>query len=71
MYPEVIRFTDEDMILVKNTLMRLNKGSNKEVQKFAAELSLKLSQLLELKEVPRDTRQFFDKLLQDYIVITR
>lgn len=70
-YPGVIRFTDEDMILVKNTLMRLNKGSNNEVQKFAKDLSLKLSHLLDLKEVPGDTRQFFDKLLQDYIVITR
>jgi hypothetical protein len=70
-YPGVIRFTDEDMLLIKSTLLRLNQGTNQELAAFASDLSFKLAHLLELNEVPSDPKWFFDKVLQDYIVLTR
>lgn len=70
-YPEVIRFTDEDMLLIKNTIQRVRKYPNEETKKFAVELANKAAELLGLAETPLKRMEFLQTVLQDYIVLTR
>jgi uncharacterized RDD family membrane protein YckC len=70
-YLNVIKFTDEDMILIKSALTRLNRYPNKAHKKLVHNLCHKCVDLLNLEEVPKDKIKFLNALLQDYIVLTR
>jgi uncharacterized RDD family membrane protein YckC len=70
-YPQVIQFTDEDMMLIKLSLNRLQKYKNDEVRDFVKELAHKSAELLNLPETPPKKVQFLKTLLQDYVVLTR
>jgi len=70
-YAEAIRFTDEDMLLIKNTIQRVRANPNPETKKFAIELADKSAELLGLEETPPKRLQFLQTLLQDYVVLTR
>ncbi len=70
-YPQVIRFTDEDMLLIKTTIQRVRKYPNEETKKFAIELANKAADLLGLDETPPKRMEFLQTILQDYIVLTR
>jgi uncharacterized RDD family membrane protein YckC len=69
-YPEVIRFSDEDMMLVKTTIMRVTRYPNKENKQFAIEMAEKTAELLG-KPLPEKRLEFLRTCLQDYIVLTR
>ena len=71
MYPQVIRFTDEDMLLIKNTIQRLQQYPNEETKRFAIELADEAARLLGLPETPEKRMTFLQTLLQDYVVLTR
>ena len=70
-YPEVTRLTDEDMLLIKNTIQRVQKYPNEETKKFAIELADETARLLGLTETPQKRMEFLQTLLQDYVVLTR
>ena len=70
-YPEAIRFTDEDMLLIKNTIQRVRANPNPETKKFAIELADESAILLGLPETPKKRLEFLQTLLQDYVVLTR
>lgn len=70
-YPQVIRFTDEDMMLIKNTIQRVRMYPNEETKKFAIELAEESSRLIGLEKVPEKRMEFLQTLLQDYVVLTR
>lgn len=70
-YLDVVRFTDEDMLLIKNTIQRVRKYPNEETKKFAVELANKAANLLGLDEAPPKRMEFLQTVLQDYIVMTR
>ncbi len=70
-YPGAIRFTDEDMLLIKSTIQRVKQYSNPETKKFAIELADKSAQLLGLSKTPEKRLKFLQTLLQDYVVLTR
>ncbi|MFN5148934.1 MAG: RDD family protein [Flavobacteriia bacterium] len=70
-YPQVTRFTDEDMLLIKNTIQRVHKYPNPETKKFAVELADETARLLGLQETPPKRMEFLQTLLQDYVVLTR
>ena len=70
-YPEAVRFTDEDMLLIKNTIQRVRANPNPETKKFAIELANESARLLGLEETPKKRLQFLQTLLQDYVVLTR
>lgn len=70
-YPNAIRFTDEDMLLIKNTIQRVRANPNPETKKFAIELANKSAELIGLQETPKKRLQFLQTLLQDYVVLTR
>jgi uncharacterized RDD family membrane protein YckC len=70
-YPEVTRFTDEDMLLIKNTLQRLKKHPNSETKMFVVKLADEIARLIDLKETPAKRSEFLQTLLQDYVTLTR
>ena len=70
-YPQAIRFTDEDMLLIKNTIQRVRANPNSATKKFAGELADESARLLGLPETPEKRMKFLQTLLQDYVVLTR
>ena len=70
-YNDVVRFTDEDMLLIKNTIQRVRANPNPETKQFAIDLANKSAELMGLEETPKKRLQFLQTLLQDYVVLTR
>ena len=70
-FPNVVRFTDEDMLLIKNTIQRVRANPNPATKKFAIELANESARLIGLVETPKKRLQFLQTLLQDYVVLTR
>lgn len=70
-YPQVIRFTDEDMMLIKNTILRLRKSPTPEALKFGRELCEETANLMGLEPVTEKRMEFLQDVLQDYVVLTR
>ncbi|MCB0478800.1 MAG: RDD family protein [Crocinitomicaceae bacterium] len=70
-YLNVVQFTDEDMILIKSALTRLNRYPNKAHKEMVKKLFQKCVDKLNLEEPPKDKIKFLNALLQDYIVLTR
>jgi uncharacterized RDD family membrane protein YckC len=70
-YMGVAKFTDEDMILIKNAISRVQKYPNEPHKQLVRELATKAAKELNLGEVPEKKLTFLKTLLQDYIVLTR
>ena len=70
-YANATRFTDEDMLLIKNTIQRVRANPNPETKKFTIELADKSAALIGLEETPPKRLKFLQTLLQDYVVLTR
>ena len=59
------------MLLIKNTIQRVQKYPNPETKKFAVQLADETAVLLGLSETPAKRMEFLQTLLQDYVVLTR
>jgi uncharacterized RDD family membrane protein YckC len=70
-YLGVSKFTDEDMILIKNAITRVKKYPNEPHKQLVRDLASKAAVELSLGEVPQKKLTFLKTLLQDYIVLTR
>lgn len=75
-YPAVQRFTDEDMLIVKECLLRYRRYNNEAHREAVRLLAQRMGKLLELPagEIPTLTKKqvdFLQRLLLDYIVLTR
>ncbi len=70
-YPQVINFTEKDILQVKDTLKRLQRYKNDAHRKAFMKMVKRLAKLLELKEIPRDRVAFVKTIIRDYIVLTR
>jgi len=70
-YLGVSRFTDEDMILIKNAITRVKKYPNEPHKQLVRDLATRAADELSLEEVPQKKLTFLKTLLQDYIVLTR
>lgn len=70
-YPNAVQFTDEDMLLIKNTIQRLRSSPTPETKKFAIELADESARLIGLPVTPEKRMKFLQTLLQDYVVLTR
>ena len=70
-YPAVTQFTDDDMLLVKNTLDRLKKYPNDKHKEVAKELVVKVAEKLNVAPPEKKKVAFLKNVLQDYIVLTR
>lgn len=72
-FPEVQRFTDTDMMVVKHALTRLRSYNNQAHRQAVRQLAVKLADQMGLEKstVTYTPEKFLDKLLLDYIVLTR
>ncbi len=70
-YLAASKFTDEDMILIKNAITRVKKYPNEPHKQLIRDLAERAAEELKLPEVPKKKLTFLKTLLQDYIVLTR
>lgn len=70
-YEGVMRFTEEDMLLLKNTLDRAKLNPNEHYKKLLIELVDKICNELDIQERPKKRTEFLKTILNDYIVLTR
>lgn len=72
-FPEVQQFTDADMMVVKHALGRMRKYGNLAHRQVVRQLAMKLADQmgLEKAEISYTPEKFLEKLLLDYIVLTR
>lgn len=63
-------FTDEDMMLVKNVITRVETYKNKASKELAINLANEIAERLDMDE-PRKKLKFLKVVLNDYIVLTR
>ena len=70
-FQNVTRFTDEDVMLIKNTLQRLQSSPSDETKTFAVELAHKTAKIIGLSETPQKKVEFLRTVLLDYVVLTR
>ena len=70
-YPQVTRFTDEDMLLIKTTISRVQSYPSKKNKDFAVQLADETARLLGLPEIPPKRFEFLKTVLHDYVVLTR
>jgi hypothetical protein len=66
-----VRFTEEDMLLLKNTLDRAKLNPNEHYKKLLIELVDKICKELDIQERPKRRTEFLKTILNDYIVLTR
>lgn len=70
-YLQVTKLSDEDMLLIKNTITSVSKRPNLANKKFANELVVKSAEVLNIDNIPKNRMKFLKTLLKDYIVLTR
>ncbi|TXF89558.1 RDD family protein [Neolewinella aurantiaca] len=72
-FPGVQRFTNHDMMVVKRTLQRSRQYGNPAHKQAVRKLAIRIADELELdkKEVKYTPEKFLDKVLLDFIVLTR
>lgn len=70
-YPQVTIFSDEDMLLIKNTILRVQRYPNETNKAFAIELANETARKIGLAETPSKKMEFLRTVLQDYVVLTR
>jgi hypothetical protein len=72
-FPNVQRFTDEDMMIVKQTLARSQQYGNTAHRQAVRQLAVRLADQMEIDkaEVKYSPEKFLQVLLLDYIVLTR
>lgn len=70
-YPEVKRFSEEDMLLVKQTLERARKYPNLAHKKAVQLVVQRLSDQMGIEPPTTDYLGFLKTLVSDYIVLTR
>ncbi|NNE13541.1 MAG: RDD family protein [Saprospiraceae bacterium] len=70
-YPKLVAFTDSDMLLVKQSLLRYGRYPNNANKELMFNLSEKIQDVLGIKIEKKNTRIFLDKVLNEYIELTR
>lgn len=70
-YPAITQFTDEDMMLVKTAIKRLQLYPTEETKRLANALADKIAEKLAIETPKKQKLKFLKQVLQDYIVLTR
>lgn len=70
-FPQVVRLSEEDMLIVKNVLARYQQFGNRAHLQVLEELGDRLAALLDIRDRPTDSIVFLKQLLRDFVVLTR
>jgi len=70
-YTDIKNIGEEDMLVVKNAIIKYRDNPSSANAQLLNKLSTKLVRLLDIREVPKDNLEFLKTLIKDYIVLTR
>lgn len=70
-YPLAVNLEEKDVILMKQLIVRYRNYRNSAHQKAMEEMVLKLVEILQLKQIPKDKEAFLSKVISEYIILTR
>jgi uncharacterized RDD family membrane protein YckC len=70
-YLNVVLFSDEDMIYIKNCIQHRKRYKGAEANNLLLKLADETALLLGVNEVPKDCIKFLETVLNDYVVLTR
>lgn len=70
-YPQVTSLSDEDLLLIKNAIDKVQSYPNDANKKFVLKLVKKTAELLNIEEIPKNKITFLKTLLKDYVMLTR
>ena len=70
-FPDIVRYNDADMLLVKQTIQRYQQEQNEANTSLIIDLSNRIASDLGLVNKMTDPVSFLKKALADYIVLTR
>ena len=70
-YPLSKKLNEKDVLLIKNTIFRYNKFKNTAHTQALDDLTKRISQVLELEKVPFNKIEFLNKVISEYIILTR
>lgn len=70
-YPQVVNLKEEDVLLIKNTVIRFERYKNKSHRASISTLVIHLQELLGIEERPKDALKFLRTCIKDYIILTR
>lgn len=70
-YPEVQRLHEEQVVLIKQTLVRAGKHNNVAHLNALSRLKAQMENMLEIKASERQPADFLRTLIKDFIVLTR
>lgn len=70
-YPLARNLEEKDVILIKHLIYRNRLYNNKAHEKAMEILVQKLARILEVEKVPKDREMFLNKVISEYIILTR
>ena len=70
-YPEVSRFTEQEMLLIKSTIDRTNRHRNKSHKEALNAVVKRVVEELGIEPQEKNKIKFLRTLIRDYIVLTR
>jgi len=70
-YPQIVKYTDEDMLLLKQTLMRYRQSPNENTKAVLIKIADDISKEMKVKLTSSTTLEFLDQVLYEYIILTR
>ena len=70
-YPQVTRYNDSDMLLIKETLSRYQLNKSDANNSMIQDLVTKITKDLKIKKLDTTTSEFLRTVLNDYIILTR
>ncbi len=71
LYPQVRQLNENDMLLIKTVINRVQKHPNKSHKEVLKQLVENLRKKLDIFEQPKNQIDFLKTLIKDYIVLTR
>jgi len=70
-YPQVTMFNDEEMIIVKETLVRYKKYPNDAHRDVLKDLAVTIADRLQVDIKGQSATQFLQQLIEEYVLLTR
>lgn len=70
-YPQVRQLSEQDMLLIKNSIARYQTHRNEAHRAVILQLTARLEKILDIAESPNPKIDFLKTLIRDYIVLTR
>lgn len=70
-YPQVTRYNDEEMLALKNLLVRYQQYKNNTYYSILHETVNKLKEQMSLEEIKLDDITFLREIISEYVILTR